>query len=307
MAWLTSDLISDVRRRAMLPTTTLVGTADSDILARATQEMSSRIVPQILACNEEFYVATIDVALVAGQRAYRVPNRSMGGRIREVHLVSGNTLLNLARLEPERLVGYTTNAVGFPNCFYMDAGAVNLVPTPGAGGSLRLYYFVRPGVFTSTAADYGVVTSVSYTNSTTVVLGFSGSLSTSNGVGYDVIAYRPPFEYLAIEGTASASGAGTVTLTSSSLSPNIQVGDYVTKKDLSPIMQLPVELQPWLAQLTACAFLEQLQNLPKLLAAREYARELEAMALKLITPRTDGAPRKMRGLMNSMTLLGTGR
>lgn len=305
MAWLTSDLISDVRRRAMLPTTALISTADTDILAHAGAEMASRVIPAVLSCNEEFYVATVDVPVVSGQSAYRVPNRSIGGRIREVQLLQGNILQNLTRLEPEQLVRFTSNAQGYPMAFYMDAGAMNLIPVPGAAGvSLRVRYYVRPGAFTNTATDYGVITSVSYTNSTTVVLGFSGSLTTSNGTGYDVIAYRPPFEYLAIEGTASASGAGTVTLTSASLSPNIAVGDYVTKKDLSPIMQAPVELHSWLAQLTTCAFLEQLNYGEKLAAARQRAAELEAQALKLITPRTDGSPRKMRGVLSGGSRFG---
>lgn len=282
MAWLTSDLISDVRRRAMLPTTALISTADTDILAHANAEMSSRIIPTVLSANEEFYVTALDVPVASGQSAYRVPNRSIGGRIREVQLLQGNILQNLTRLEPEQLTRFTSNASGYPMAFYMDAGAMNLIPTPGAAGvSIRVRYYVRPGVFTNTSTDFGVITSVSYASSTTVTIGFS-STTTTNGGKYDIIACRPPFEYLCVEGVASASGAGVVTLTSSSLSPNIAVGDYLTQKDLSPVMQCPVEVHSWLAQLTTCAFLEQLNYGAKLAPAKARADELEAQVLKQI-------------------------
>jgi len=304
--WLTSDLITDVRRRAMLPTTSLISTADTDILAHANSEMSSRIIPTVLSANEEFYVTSIDVPVVSGTSAYRVPNRSIGGRIREVQLLQGNILQNLTRLEPEQLTRFTSNASGYPMAFYMDAGALNLIPTPGASGvSIRLRYYVRPGAFTSTSTDYGIISSVTYNSSTSVTLGIGGGLNTpSNGTRYDIIAYRPPFEYLCVEGVASGSGVGTVTLTLAGLSPNIAVGDYITKQDLSPIMQCPVEVHSWLVQLTTCAFLEQLNYGSKLAPAKARADELEAQVLKLITPRTDGAPRKMRGLLGPSTRFG---
>lgn len=311
MAWTTTDLLADIRRRAMLPNTTTLGTANSDLLAVASNEMSAHLVPLLMSVNEEFFVATTDITL-SSNAAYRMPNRSAGGKLRELQYLMGVTRLNLARIEPEQLTAFLVNSVGVPAGFYLEAGAVNLVPRPSAGGTLRMSYYVRPGVFTNAAADYGVVTSVSYSGNS-VTIGFSGSLSTANGSLYDVIAFRPPFEYLCIGGTASASGAGTVTLTTSSptapapdLSPNIAVGDYITKADLSPIIQLPVEFHPLLAQRSACSVLESFGYAERLeMAERVYAR-MEAAALKVLTPRVDGAPKKMRGLLNVMKGVGMG-
>lgn len=312
MAWLTSDLLADVRRRAMLPTTSTLGTADSDLLEHANNEMASRLIPLVTSVNEEFYVQTMDVSITASQNAYRLPNRNAGGKLRDVTYLLGATVFNLPRIEPEQLPRWIVNPSGFPAGFYLEAGAINLIPTPNAGGTIRFKYYVRPGRFTNTATDYGVVTSVSYSGNS-VTIGFSGLLSTSNASLYDVIAYRPPFEYLVTDGVASASGAGTVTLTVSSpttpapnLSPNIAVGDYITKRDLSPVLQLPVELQSLLVQRTVCAVMESFNYTERLQAAEAVYARMEEAALRLLTPRVDGAPRKMRGLLNTMSRFGLG-
>lgn len=308
MAWLTTDLLSDVRRRAMLPTTAALGTTDADLLAHADNEMASRLVPLVQSVNEEFYVATKDVALTGA--AVRMPDRNSGAKLRDVTLVRGNSVLNLARIEPERLTEWLVNATGVPAGFYLEAGSVNLVPSPGASGTLRMKYYVRPGRFTATASRYGVITGVAYAGNS-VTLTFSGSLTTSNGALYDVIAFRPPFEYLAVDAVASSSGAGSVVLTVSSpstpapdLSPHIAVGDYVCVRDESPILQLPVELHSLLVQRVVCAVMEAFGYNERLQAAEAVYARMEEAALRLISPRVDGAPKKMRGLLGGFTRLG---
>lgn len=312
MAWTTTDLLADVRRRAMLPSTATLGTLDADILAHADNEMASRLVPLVTSVNEEFYVQTTDVPIVSGRAAYRVPDRSAGGKLRDVTYLLGVSRLNLARIEPEQLTAFIVNPVGMPVAFYMEAGTVNLVPTPGAGGTVRMLYYVRPGRFTSSASDYGVITSVSYSGNS-VILQYTGSLSTTNGSLCDIIAYRPPFEYLLTDGVVSGLSSGMMTLTISSsttpgpaLSPNIAVGDYVCVRDRSPIMQLPVELHSLLVQRTVCAVLETFGYAERLALAEQVYARMEESALKLLTPRVDGAPRKMRGVLNALSRFGTG-
>ena len=311
MAWLTSDLLADVRRRAMLPTTSTLGLADADILEHANNEMATRLVPLVTSVNEEFYVQTIDVTLVAGQGAYRIPNRSAGGKLRDVTYLLGSSVLNLARIEPEQLTQFASSATGTPSAFYMEAGTVNLVPVPAGGGTLRMKFFVRPGRFTATATDYGVITAVtinSVSASSGVFTGtFSGSLTASGT--FDVIAFRPPFEYLALNAAGFTFSAPNIALvatpaTSSTLSLNIASGDYITKPDLSPVIQLPVELHSLLVQRTVCAIMETFNYGERLAAAEAAYVRMEEAALKLITPRVDGAPRKMRGVLNLMGRMG---
>jgi len=311
MAWTTTDLLADVRRRAMLPNTATQGTTDADLLAHANNEMASRLVPLVQSVNEEFYVQTVDIPFVAGQAAYRFPNRNSGAKLRDVLLVLGNAQLNLARIEPEQLTRWVANSVGTPAAFYLEAGTLNLVPLPGGSGTLRTKYYVRPGQFTNTATDYAVITGVTYTGANTVNLTYTGSISTANGSTCDVIAYRPPFEYLLVDATVSAKTSGSLTLTITSpttpppnFSPNIAVGDYLTVSDKSPILQLPVELQSLLAQRTVCAVMEAFNYTERHSAAEAVYARMQEAALKLITPRVDGAPRKMRGILSAQRRVG---
>lgn len=313
MAWTTTDLLADVRRRAMLPNTATQGTTDADLLEHANAEMSARLVPLVQSVNEEFYVQTKDVAITSGVAAYRFPNRNSGGKLRDATYILGATQYNLARIEPERLTQWILNASGSPAAFYLEAGALNLIPAPSGGGTLRLKYFVRPGRFTATATDYGVITGVTYASANSVTLTWSGSLSLSNGALADVIAFRPPFEYLLADATVSGAGAGTATLTVSSptspppdFSRNIAVGDYITKQDLSPVLQIPVELHSLLVQRVVCAVMEAFGYAERLQMAEALANRLEAAALKLISPRVDGAPRKQRGILANFGRSGLG-
>ncbi len=309
MAWLTSDLLADVRRRAMLPNTSTLGLVDADILEHANNEMASRMVPLVTSVNEEFYVQTVDITLIAGKGAYRIPNRSAGGKLRDVTYIMGSSVLNLARIEPEMLTQFVVSASGTPSCFYMEAGTVNLIPAPAGGGTLRMKYFVRPGRFTNTATDFGIITNTISSSTTTAALAFSGSLGLLEA-DLDVIAYRPPFEYLCIAALAFSPGAGLYTLTKpqneASLSLNIAAGDYLCKPDKSPIIQLPVELQSLLVQRTVCAIMETFNYGERLAAAEATYARMEEAALKLITPRVDGSPRKMRGVLNLMGRYGMG-
>lgn len=312
MPWTTTDLLADVRRRAMLPSSASLGTQDSDILLHADNEMASRMVPLVTSVNEEFYVQTIDVATTSAQ-SYRIPNRSAGGKLRDVTYIQGATQIPLARIEPERLHEFSLNAAGVPVGFYLEAGSVNLVPKPSGGGILRMRYYVRPGSFTNTSSQWGFINAAPTYNGNVVTLSLGSGYFPVNGFEYDVIAYRPPFEYLLLNGVASASGAGTVTLTVSSpttpapnLSPNIASGDYLVQRDVSPLMQLPVELHSLLAQRVVCAVMESLGYAERLAMAEDTYARMEASALKLLTPRVDGAPRKMRGIMGLGRNLGIG-
>lgn len=301
MAWTTTDLLADVRRRAMLPTTSTLGLADADILEHANNEMATRLVPLVTSVNEEFYVQTVDIACVSAQAAYRMPNRSAGAKLRDVTYLQGSSVQRLSRIEPERLAQFTATPMGTPVGFYLEAGTINLVPSP-SGGTLRMKYFVRPGRFTNTATDYGTIATIT-ANTANIFSGtFAGSLTTATY--FDIIANRPPFEYLAIEAQqftfsganiAVVGGTGNI----APISLNLAVGDYICKTDKSPLIQLPVELHSLLVQRTVCAIMETFNYTERLSAAESAYERMEAAALKLITPRIDGSPKKMRGILST--------
>lgn len=306
--WLASDLINTVKLRAMLPTSSASpGTLDADVLAHANDELQSRMVPLVMSTNEEYFTATVDVPLVGGQAIYRVPDRCAGSKLRELTLLVGATIIDLPRIEPERLSQLINGASGVPAGFTMEAGGVRLVPTPASAGmSLRMRYFVRPGQLTVTATEFGPISSVTYVSGTVATLAASSITVTTSSM-LDVVASRPPFEPLALDGLSSGA-TSPYTVTFSALSPSVQAaastvgflgGDYLTYRDRSPIVQLPAELHSLLAQRTLCRILQSLGQYDKLDRAEKEADRLERVALSLLTPRVDGAPRKLRGLLQN--------
>jgi hypothetical protein len=299
----------------MLPTSSASpGTLDADVLAHANDELQSRLVPLVMATNEEYFTFTVDVPLVGGQAIYRVPDRCAGSKLRELTLLVGATIIDLPRIEPERLSQLVNGASGVPAGFVMEAGGVRLVPTPTSGGmSLRMRYFVRPGQLTATAADFALIVTagtVPLLGAVNVVIA-SGGLMPTGGDGnlYDIVCGRPPFEVLVMDATCFSAVSTTLVLEYSlGSSASVQGresaagfsgADYVTKRDLSPIVQLPVELHSLLAQRTVCRILQSLGQYDKLDRAEKEADRLERVALSLLTPRVDGAPRKLRGLLQN--------
>lgn len=309
MPLLASALIADVRRRGMLPSSSSLsaGYADSDILAHADAEMASYMVPLVMSLTEEFYTASTDVALVSGQAAYRVPNRSIGGKLRDVQLIQGNQLLSLARIEPEELGVYSTLSAGTPSGFYLDAGCVNLVPTPGSGGTIRLRYYARPGALTVTAANFTQISSIGSSSATAMSITMAAATAGLTGF-VDVISSQSPYEPLLLSGTVasnvgtalSLSSLNTAQLYSFSAVGNFQTGGtgrgaYIAREGESPIVQLPDELFSLLTWRTLACVQRQIGHHERLAATEAECERLERVALRLLSPRVDGEPRKLMG------------
>lgn len=306
---LASELLTAVRLRAMLPSTvTAPGTTDADLLSYANQEVSSSLVGLAMSVTEEFFSATTDVTLTAGQAVYRIPSRAIGGKLREVWMLYGNSLLHLPRIEPEQLTKFVTNSSGIPAGFVMEAGGIRLVPTPSNTGMVvRMRYFVAPGALTVDVSLYGGIVSATPVSGTNMqfTLGAGGSLASfTSGVRYDVIAGRTPYECIAPD----ASYVGANELTSPGGFPNVQGRtstsgdpgcDYVAVRGYSPIVQLPAELIPLLIARTAHRIHMALGQFEKADRAEREIAKMEARALQLLTPRVDGSPRKVFGLLNS--------
>lgn len=314
MAYTASSLIADVRRRGMLPSSSSssAGFADSDILAHANHEMSSFMVPLVMSLNEEFFCVSIDIATSSGQSAYRIPNRNIGGKLRDVQLLFGAQLLSVARLEPEEISRYTVTASGVPSAFYLDAGAINLLPTPSSGLTLRLRYFARPGALTVTTADFTQISTIASSSSTSVVFNIAAASGAglTNGSYADVISSQSPYEPLLLGGLITANSGTQITLGSltsaqlynySAIS-NFQTGGggrgaYICKESESAIVQLPDELHSLLSWRTLAGVLRQLGYAERLKMCEAECDRLERVALRLLAPRVDGEPKKLMGPM----------
>ena len=301
-AWTVTELLADVRKLGGLPSNAALGLADSDLVAHADVAMAASIVPHVMSMTEEFYVALFDYTLVSGQAAYRLPPRSIGGRLRDVQIVYGSIINPLPRLEPTDTNGFVANQTGLPFGFYARSGSVILLPAASVSGTLRLSYFVQPGRFITTAAGtgYGVITGVTYSTSS-VVITYSAASNLFTAVPtVDVISARPPYEHLAVDGVKTASGIGTVTINNVNVSPQIAVGDLVTFAEQSPIVQAPNEAFSLLSHETALRVAESLKHSERIDILTEKIDKLRKSASTVMTPRVDGKPQKIMGVLQNL-------
>jgi hypothetical protein len=305
MAWTTSDLLTEVRRAGMLPSSSTSATADTDILAQADRAIQANLVPLLLSTQEEYLVRRVQMALSSGTAAYPVSRRAVGARVRNIALVSNGTRRQLVRVRPEEMDAWRLVTSGEPTGFYLDASDIVFLPTP-TGGTVELAIYVRPGRLTASTnhraltvvtanTDYSGAAAAGRTR-----LQWTTGLATSTlGTTADIVSAAPPFEHKGLDLTYNSAG-GTVTsidVTSASLLSTPQVGDVVSPVNESSMIQLPVECHPLLFQRTTQYLLEQLGYQAEAAMARDTADRMEADVRRVLTPRTDGNPQKLTGGM----------
>ena len=286
MNYTTTALLASIRRRASLPSAPSAGTADADLLALANEELQLRLVADIMSVREEYFVRTQDVAIESGRTEYRIPSRAVGGVLRDVALVNGDgRTQKLPRISPERIGEFSGNTGTWG--YYLQGNNVVLLPMADSSWpTLRLYFFARPSELTATASDYATITD---SDPDTGIVTVASTVGLTSNV--DLVAGTPGFEHLAMNINPIASTATTLTL--AYMPPNLAIGDYVCRADLSPVPQIPAEWHPILAQRVAVKVLEAIGDGGGMQAAQMALLEMEDKARKLVTPRVQGSPEKI--------------
>lgn len=307
MAWLTSDLLADVRRSGMLPDSTPSGVSDADILAHADKELQSRLLPLVNSVREEFYVQTVTQTLVNGQQFYRIPGRSIGNRLRDVLIQqTDGTLTNLVRLTPEAYAELQTTVPGpYPWAFYLESDSVMLVPTPNstAAASVLFKYLIRPNflVVHNDNQTPHVIAVTNNGNGTTTITHTNNSPS-FGAQSLDIVSIKPPFRTVMISTTPTAHAQGSITVATSALPSDFTTANFgggankgavISAAETSSVVQLPPELHNLLYQRTLCRVLQSIGDLEALQAAEANAQQMERDAVGLIANRTEGEPKKV--------------
>jgi hypothetical protein len=279
VAYTTTELLASIKRRANIPSASGVF-GDAELLAMASEELRTYIVPLVLKHREDYWLTFTDYTLT-NSTTYALPDRAIGGKLAEVTVVDGNGReTNVPRLSSSDLSGARVG-------FYMDAQGVRIFQSDGQapttlGVTLRLRYYLRPSTLIAT------------TSAATVASGagpwtLSGGYATLTTPGtYDCVAAGSPF------GVRQASFAGSLTgasLTAATLT-SVSDGDWITNADQSPVVQAPVEFHDLLAQKVAVKVLESKGMTEKLGSAREELGRMETDASNLITPRVDGESKR---------------
>lgn len=288
MAYLSDRLLAGVKRRIVLPASQPLY-SNSDFFALADDTIKASLVPLIRSVNQDFFVIKTITALVQDQTYYAIPYRAIGRTLRDLKLKdpSGNRRdMALIALEDEHMYRAGTIAEGF--YFYGDR--VGIVPTPqDATYSLEMWWEMPPAnlVLSSEAA---VVASI---GTTTVTVSSAPSTITSGSV-VDFIGGKAGCETKGYDVTVSNVSSTTYTFNSASDIPdNLEVGDYISVAETSPVIQLPNEAYPYLETVLCMKILTSVGDFEGSARLEGAAAEEKKSLLSLLEPRIEGETTKI--------------
>lgn len=291
MAYLTSDLITAIKRRASVPTSQTTF-QNSDFLALADEEIRSKMAPLILRNLEEHWVRTYDHNITANQASYLIPTRAVAASLRDVQVVNSNNdqdRRGLDRLSPDDLYGHLGTRSVQKSGFYLQGNSVYLYPTPtSTQNKLRLSYYCRPNTLVETSAC-ALVSSINTATKQITVSSLPSTFTTSTAL--DFVKANPHFECSAIDQTPTDI-TGLVLTFANDLPSDLAVGDYLCLAGQSCVVQIPVELQPLLVQYVTVRVLSAQSDTEALKAALAELQKLEENANILIAPRVDGKAKR---------------
>lgn len=307
----TDALISSIKRRITLPDAQNLFSSD-DLIAFASDELASTLVPLIHSVQQEYWVYRQDIPLVIGQTNYTIPVRGVANGLRLLTLVdNGGNEIEFNLLRPENtsssynwLSPYSTSTL---YGFTMEDDHIVIFPQTIVTNpvmSLRFRFERRPSILcaTSEAAQItgiaGTVVSVNnvpadWTTSTTV----------------DIIKGLPAFPSKADDLAISALSSGSLTITIPNLPSTASIGDWISAAGTSPIPQIPYEMFPYLAQCTANLCMASMADSEPYKDAMAKTAMMKEDLLKMLQPRDMGNVQTIinrGGLFDNGQYWGTG-
>jgi len=304
---LTSNtLIDSAVRRAMLPKTQ-VTFLEEDFLSFANEEMDMAVIPYVMSHHEDYFIFRENTPLQDYVTSYAIPYRAVGNKLRDVQYKdNGENIYEMTRIGVGDMAYFQYGSVGSVvsrlRAFSLQGDEIFLHPKvdgPVSGGSLDIYYYLRPNQLVSETRVM-IVTSVSDVangNVTVDKIPTDNNASLfSSGTLVDFIKVKSPHKCYSIDVPLMSVNTTTKVLTFNSpdaIPIDLKVGDHVALAQECMIPQIPTDLHSMLAQRIAARCLESIGDVAGLQAANTKLAEMEARGSTLIDSRVDDAPLKV--------------
>lgn len=289
------DILKSVKRRIVMPTSQNLFT-DQDILDFATEEMNIAIMPMVLSQQEDYYLHTVKIPLVAGKNKYSIPYRATGNKLREVaYQSSAGSILEMTRITIDDLPFYnqyqSNNQV---YAYYVANNQICIVPenaVPNFTGELRLSFYIRPNSLVP-LNEVAIVQSVDFTTGIISLSNVPDKFSLSSI--YDFIMVNSPHKILSYDNAIITldKGSKTITFNPTLIPADLSVGDQIAIATESAIPQLPSDLHVMLAHRVATRVLEAIGDTEGLANANQKLAEMEKRAADLLDDRVEASSKK---------------
>lgn len=294
-------LLETIRNVGAIPNAASLGSADADLLRHVNEALRGKIVPIIIQTREDYLAQSVRVG-VSGQTRFRIPNRAVGNRLRDVVYVdgAGNRQLWTNPIAREDLAYYGSRGSGQPEGYFLEGNHLQLIPTGGAySGSLELSFFMRPSALvpveqTRKVEDVDTATGV-------VTLDDAVPASWTTEKLYDIHSPDSGAEVKFWDLVPTTITTPDITFSSVPIDGTtfgtvaVAIGDYVCLANECALLQVPDDLIPALAQAVALriAISDGDTEMAKLHSGMLQDETQEAR--KVLENRIEGRPWRVRG------------
>ncbi|MDQ3234741.1 MAG: hypothetical protein M3Q07_23290, partial [Pseudobdellovibrionaceae bacterium] len=259
---------------------------DDEILAVAYDILTAEVQPLIVNLREEYYVKHLYHTIVAGQAAYRMPDRALGQKLREVKIKHNGKLRDLPQIGVED-VGSVE--IGTPTAFWLESNYLNLYKTPATTeGQLDLSYYLqcsRPVVSTAAAQITNIDTG------TGVLTAACPSTWTTSDT-FDLTSRKNSGENLAMDLTATSVSGSSVTFAAADLPSGLTLGDFISLAGETFIIPIPDTAHSLLISMVVAELLHAMGSLNEAGVMEGKAERQKAALSALLKGRVTGAPKR---------------
>ena len=302
------ELIQLVRDEARIPDTAATGNADSDILNRINETLTSYLYGLVMEVKEEYFLRTIRQDLSGTEERYKIPARAMYQKLRDVKWAktendgySALAHINVGDLDS---VYSSQDTNSQPSAFYVEGNHVHLWPNlSGASGFIDMSFYFAPGDLVL-QANVGIVTDVT-DNVVPCAAGLPAAWTSNDK--FDIHSPDSGAE-IRLWDKGATKASTTLTFTASTDIDGsivgedpVEVGDYVCLTNEAALPGVPRELHPTVAKVAAANILEdegdtQAFQAKTALSDRELFGYKRSMgALGRMENRVEAKPRYIRG------------
>jgi len=282
MAYTFDSILDEIKLTGMVPTSQNTFT-EARFQTLINREIRTHILPMMLKLRENYF--SYDDDRSPSSSGLAISTRAIGGKVQNVALIEGTNRLDLPWISEEDQIDTDESPVSKPGA-YIKGNVLYVKPATSHGYStVRMSIFLRHGKVVPedeaaqiTAIDTGTKT-LTFTSGTVPT-----AWTTSNT--FDLIQANPQFDSLAIDQSIS-SVTTTSMVFSSTLPTRLAVGDWVAKAGETPIIQLPVELHSYLAQLVANQCLKNSPHTKAYEAGVEEIKNMRKDIIALFSPRIE--------------------
>lgn len=285
-------LISSIKRRITLPDAQNLY-SNEDLIEFMNDEMASTLIPLVHTVQQEYWVHIEDVQLEQNKTDYKIPIRGAANGLRLVTMLdTNNNEIQYPLLRPEMtasaynwLSPYSSSTL---YGFYMQDDHIVMFPNSVVTNPVNRirFRFERQPNQLCTTADAARITAIDTNTNTITVDNIPTDWTTS--LDFDWINGAIAFQSKGDDLTVSSIDTITLEIVVTSIPDDAAIGDWFCLAGTSPVAQIPYQMFPYLAQVTANLCMAGMADQEPYADGKRKEEQMKQDLLKLFQPRDMG-------------------